>query len=102
MNYKRENKWLGIIDYKSLVIVLIYIFFIGYMLSLLPFNIEILIYIFIILVIPVVALFCININNGSVVDIINIILKFKLNNYVYTDLKNTNNYKKEKYINYTK
>ena len=32
-NFKRENKWLGIIDYKSLCILLVYIFIVIFFIS---------------------------------------------------------------------
>ena len=50
LNYKRKNKWLGIIDYKSLIIICIYIFVIIYFLKFIykfiPVKLEYLIYLF--------------------------------------------------------
>lgn len=83
LNYKRSNKWLGIIDYKSLIVMCIYILIIVTILKFLPINFEYLVYIFIFLVIPVVALILINVGNESAVDTLIVIFKFLLNNNIF-------------------
>lgn len=102
MNYIRVNKWLGIIDYKSLICVLIYVFFIGYIISLLPFNIEVLIYIFLFFVLPVIAVICLNTNNQNInaIDILQIILKFKLNSKIFVRLEDKKYFKPQKFKNH--
>ena len=45
-NFKRKNKWFGIIDYKSLVIVIVYIFSLITILKYINLKLEYLIYIF--------------------------------------------------------
>lgn len=104
MNYKRQNKWLGIIDYKSMVCILIYTFGIIYFLSLVNINLEIRIYIFFVLVIPIVALFCLNTNNQNIstVDILIIILKYKFNSKIYVDIDSKKYFGPIKYIKYDK
>ena len=47
LNYKRNNKWLGIIDYKSLIFICVYIFFIVSILKFIPIKLEYLIYLFV-------------------------------------------------------
>lgn len=104
MNYIRQNKWLGLIDYKSLVCILIYMFTILYFLNLVSINLEIRIYIFFVLVIPVVAVFCLNTNNQNIstVDILIIILKYQFNSNIYVDLDSKKYFEPKKYIKYDK
>lgn len=88
MNYKRNNRWLGIIDYKSLVALIIYLIVLWNLLNLTFISLEYKIYIFISLSIPVIVLLCIHINDESAIDVIIIILKFSLKNKIYIDTKN--------------
>jgi hypothetical protein len=90
MNYKRNNKWLGIIDYKSLIFLVIYSVVLWNILGIIPLSLEYIIYIFFLLFIPVLSLLCININNESAIDVVLIILKYGLKNKIYTDTKNLN------------
>lgn len=83
LNYKRNNKWLGIIDYKSLIVICIYVFIVVCTLKVIPIKLEYLVYIFIFLVIPVVVLILINIGEDSAVDTLIVILKFLLNNNIF-------------------
>lgn len=85
MNYKRNNRWLGIIDYKSLTALVIYLIVLWNSLNLTGINLEYKIYIFISLTIPVIVLLCIHINDESAIDVIIIILKFSLKNKIYID-----------------
>lgn len=75
-NFKRNNKWLGIIDYKSLTFLAIYGFVIWNILNLFSLKLEYIIYIFILLVVPVISIFFVNINNQSAYDVILIMLKY--------------------------
>lgn len=102
LNYKRNRKWLGIIDYKSLIILVLYILIVVNILKLLPLKLEYLIYIFIFLVVPVAGIAIININNESVIDILITIISFMLNGKIYVKLEFKENFKKCIYINYAK
>ena len=84
-NFNRKNRFLGIIDYKSLVIFLIYVLLIYVFLEKMSINLEFKIYIFLFLVIPVFALFFINLNNESVIDTIIIMIIFLFNKKIYID-----------------
>lgn len=99
-NYKRKNKWLGIIDYKSLVVIAVYIFFIVSILRIIPIKLEYLIYIFIFLVVPVIAILLINVGDDSAIDMLAIILKFSFNNKIFVKKEYIVDLKKEKYIKY--
>lgn len=93
LNYNRNIKFMGIIDYKSLVIIIIYIVIVFNLLRLLPFNLEILIYIFLTLVIPVVVVFCVNLNNESTVDVIITMLRFMVNKKIFVKEKDVKSFK---------
>lgn len=96
-NYKRNLKFLGIIDYQSLVVIVIYIIAIISILKILPLSIELTIYIFMFMVIPVIAIFCININNESTIEVLIIIIKFILNKKIFVKLEYTKDFKPCKY-----
>lgn len=101
-NYKRKNKWLGIIDYKTLVVIGIYIFIVISILKIIPIKIEYLIYFFIFLVVPVIAILLINIENDSAIDMLMIILKYSMNNDIFVKKEYIKNIQKDIYINYRK
>ena len=86
-SYKRENKWLGIIDYKTLCIILIYVFIIISVLEIVNLDLEKSLYIFLFLTVPFVAVMFININNESTISVVLAILKFVINRGIYVDKK---------------
>lgn len=92
-NFNRKNKWLGIIDYKSLVVLIIYVFFIINVLKFLNIKLEYSIYIFLSLTIPFVAVVFININNEVAIDVIVIIFKYYLKKVVFVNKKDIKKYK---------
>lgn len=96
-NYTRNLKFLGIIDYKSLMCVIVYVIFVLNVIKLLPISIEMAIYIFIILVIPVVAVFCVNMHNESTIDVILVILEFYLKRGVYVKTSTLKDFRNEMY-----
>lgn len=98
LNYKRKNKWLGIIDYKSLCILLVYIFIVIFFISKLDIKLEYLIYIFIFLTAPVFIVVFINIGNESIYDVFIVILKFYKNKKIYLKKDYICNINGEKYI----
>lgn len=87
LNYKRNNRWLGIIDYKSLMFLVIYLFVIWNIINFLNINLEYKIYIFLFLSIPITVLLCMNINSESAIDTLIIIIKFKLKSKIYVDTR---------------
>lgn len=97
-NFKRENKWLGIIDYKSLCLLLCYIAIILFILSKINVKLEYLIYIFIFLTAPVFIMIFINIGNESIYDVLIVILKFYKNKKIYVKKDYICNMNGEKYI----
>ena len=91
-NYNRKAKFLGLIDYNSLIVLIIYIIIVLTILRFLPFDLDILIYIFLVLVIPVVSVFCININNESTLDVILVIINFFINKKYFVKMEYTKDY----------
>lgn len=96
-NFNRNNKWLGIIDYKSLVILISYIFCVITLLRIIKLKLEYSIYIFLGLTVPVISVVFININNEVAVDVILIILKYYINKMVFVYKKDLKGYKSCKY-----
>ena len=96
-NFNRKNKWFGIIDYKSLVILVGYSFLVITVLRLINLKIEYLIYISLFLIVPVVVAVFININNEVAIDVIIIILKFYLKKVIYVHKKDKKEFKGGKY-----
>lgn len=84
-SYKRSNKWLGIIDYKSLCIILVYIWLVINILDLINLDFEKSLYVFLFLTVPIISIMLININNESTINVIICILKFIISKGIYVD-----------------
>jgi len=84
-NFNRSARWLGIIDYKSLVFLVIYVFGLWNISKLFDISLVSQIYILILFTIPVVVFVFAYIDEESVVDMLFNILKFCLRRkwYVY-------------------
>jgi len=84
-NLDRETRWLGIIDYKSLTVLIVYIVILWNILGFIVTSIVTKTYITVILVIPVLGLFYSNRSSESVVDVIYIVLRYLIfpKTYVY-------------------
>lgn len=97
-NYKRNNKWLGLIDYKTLCFLIVYVFLMLLFLKYLPINTKIKIYTFVISVIPVVSLFVINSSGESAIDTLIVVLKFVISKKVFVKICEKSEFKYKKYI----
>lgn len=75
-NFNRNNKWIGIIDYKSLLVIIIYVFCVFAIIRLLHFNMKVSIYLFIGFTVPVISIIVIHINNDVAIDVIIVIITF--------------------------
>lgn len=91
-NFNRKNRWRGIIDYKSLVFLVVYVFGLWNLTKLFDISLITQIYILIIFTIPVVVFVFAYIDEESVVDVLFNILKFYLRRkwYVYVLKENVN------------
>lgn len=96
-DYKRKNKWLGIIDYKSLIVLCIYFFIIVSILKFIPLKLEYIIYLFLFLIMPAVALVFMNVGEESAIDTLIVILKFGLYNKIYVKKEFIKKIDKKKY-----
>ena len=96
-NYKITNKFLGIISYKNLIIILIYLFTIFKVLEFINITLIYKSYIVIILFIPIFVGVIINVNGDNILDTIKILFKFYMNRKLYiNDYKNINIFLKNK------
>lgn len=89
-NYKRSNKYLGIIDYRSLVFLAIYLVILWYGINLFNISIDIKIYLFMFLSIPFIVFLYVNNNSDTAIDVIYNIFKFIFKSKIYVDCKDTN------------
>lgn len=81
--YNRKNKWLGLIDYKSLIIFIGYVFVVFKIISL--FNLYYLykVYIATIFILPMLIFILLNINEECVADKLKIVIIFYIKRKVY-------------------
>lgn len=99
LNYKRQNKFLGIIDYKSMLFIFAYSLILIYILSLIKIDIAYKAYILSFALVPLLTIIFLNTNNKSenAIDIIFIILKYLISKKEYIfSLDN----QKDKYFKY--
>lgn len=82
-SFRRQNKWLGIIDYKSLIVFVIYVFVIYQICNLINLSTTSLVTVLIVSIIPLFALYFVNSKEESIIDIVYIILRFYLSNKIY-------------------
>ena len=75
-NLNRSNKWLGIIDYKSLVILLVLLFAIWNILGLFLRNHLYRVYILVIIFIPILGLFYANKSSENISYVIYTVIKY--------------------------
>jgi len=102
-NFNRINKWLGIIDYKTLWIIGIYASIIFFILSKINIQMQIKLYIFAFFSLPVFAMFiCSDINQDSIFDMFRVIIAFLIKRTIYIKGKNKINLRENKNNNYKK
>lgn len=82
-NLNRSNKWLGIIDYKSLIILLVLVFVIWNVLGMCITNQMYRIYILIIVLIPFIGLFYANQSQENISNVIYVVLKYIISPKLY-------------------
>lgn len=87
--YNKKNKWLGIIDYKTLFFFVAYLLIVFKILNI--FNIQIIIklYIYIIAVLPLVIFILFNLQEESIIEKLKIILIFFISRNIYVSSQNT-------------
>ncbi len=81
--YNRKSKWMGLIDYKTMVVLLIYFFIILKIVISLNIKIILRVYIISILLTPAVVFIILNFNEECIVDKLLVILKYCMNKGIY-------------------
>lgn len=82
-NLNRPNKWLGIIEYRVVVIVLIYMVVLWLILGIFIDNNMTKLYMELIMVVPVLVVFYTYINEDDAIYVIYIIIRFILSTKIY-------------------
>ena len=82
-NFKRDSKWLGIIDYKILSIFVSYVAILVFVLKYINLSLELSFYVFMIFITPVVAVFCVSAQNEYCMQVIYSIFKFCFTKGIY-------------------
>ena len=98
-NFNRKNKWMGIIDYKSLLVLVIYMFIIFSAIRVLNLSLKLSMYLFLFFTVPIISAVIINVNNEVAIDVILIIIKFYIKKKIFINKKEI---KKEKIKLYKK
>ena len=82
-NLNRSNKWLGIIDYKTLMFLLVILFTIWNLLGVFVINPIYRVYLLVIMAIPLFGLVYANKSEEDISNVIYIVLKYMLSPKVY-------------------
>ena len=82
-NYNLKNKFLGIIDYSSLFVNIVWELFIFCFINLIFSSLTLKIFIFIILCMPLLIFSIMGLNGENIFYVINYLLKFIFSNKIY-------------------
>lgn len=88
-NYNFKNKILGFLDYSTLFLIIFWIIFIVLLLSILPFSLNIKVFIFIILVFPIILISFSGFNGESVTYVLFYLFKFIFKQKIFFYLKSS-------------
>lgn len=86
--FKRKNKWLGLIDYKTLLIFIIYVIFIFEVINIFNISNILKLYFFIYFTIPFIIFILLNLKEESIIDKLLIILMFFIKRRNFVKIKN--------------
>ena len=86
-NYKFKNKILGIIDYPTAIINVVWNLILYFLLRLFPFNITAKIFIFTLLSFPILLLTIVGFNNESPIFTLKYIIQFMRKEKIYIYIK---------------
>lgn len=82
-NLNRSNKWLGLIDYKSLIILLVILFLVWNILGIFIQNVVYKVYTLVIIAIPFLGLFYANKSQENISNVIYIAVKYMISPKLY-------------------
>ena len=94
--YNKKNRWLGIIDYKTLVFSIMYVYLIVKLVFCFNISYTLRLYIIVNLILPLIIFILLNINEESIIDKLYIIIKFMMFRRIYCS-ENCFNMKKSIY-----
>lgn len=94
--YNKKNRWLGIIDYKTLVFSIMYVYLIVKFVFCFNISYTLKLYIIVNLILPLIIFILLNINEESIIDKLYIIIKFMMFRRIYCS-ENCFNMKKSIY-----
>lgn len=89
-NLNRSNKWLGIIDYKSLIIFLVMLFLVWNILGLFIQSVLYRVYILVIISIPFVGVLYANKSSENISSVIYVVFKYLVSPKLYVYSIETN------------
>ena len=87
-NFNRNTRWLGIIDYKSLIVLIVYMYVIYFITGILNIKILVRLYVLVIFSIPMIILTVMYSNEESVIDMLITIVKYILRPKKYVHIPN--------------
>lgn len=85
---KKKNKWLGLVDYKTLLFVIIYIVILSKIISIFNISNILKLYFFVYLTIPFVIFIFLNLKEESIIDKLLIILIYFTKRKNFVKMKN--------------
>ncbi len=83
--FKRESKWLGIINYKFLIISIAYVFVIFNILKIFPIPFKVQVYLFFLLISPIIGLFFIFLGNEDAFEVLKNMVKYYISLKIYVN-----------------
>lgn len=83
----KKNKWLGILDYKTIRYLAIYVFIIYELLNLIALQVMVKLYILVIFIFPFCIFIFLNLNEECIVDKFIIIVKFFIKRKKYVNMQ---------------
>lgn len=91
--FKRESKWLGIINYKFLIVSITYIFVIFNILKIFPISFKIQVYLFFLLISPIIGLFFVFLGNENAFEVLKNMVKYYISLKIYINKEDMKNFK---------
>ncbi len=85
---KRKNKWMGLIDYKTLLVFIIYIIFLFEIINIFNISNILKLYLFIYFTIPAVIFIFLNLKEESIIDKLIVIIIYFVKRKNFIKIKN--------------
>lgn len=85
--YNRKNKWLGLVDYKTLTFSIVYAIILFKIIFNFNFSYSLKIYLYINLMLPIIIFIILNIQEESIIDKLKIIIIYLASKKIYANCK---------------